>query len=63
MDNKEIYKKTLTFSLRRFLWDLGSVIVLIIFTAAGLRFILAISIIPFSSLEYHVNKNNLRNVS
>ena len=35
MDNKEIYKKTLTFSLRRFLWDLGSVIVLIIFTAAG----------------------------
>lgn len=35
MDNKEIYKKTLTFSLRRFLWDLGSLIVLVLFTAAG----------------------------
>lgn len=35
MNNKEIYKRTLTFSLRRFLWDLGSVIILIIFTAAG----------------------------
>ena len=35
MDNKEIYKRTLTFSLRRFLWDLGSIIVLVVFTAAG----------------------------
>lgn len=35
MDNKEIYKKTLTFSLRRFLWDLGSLIVIVIFAAAG----------------------------
>ncbi|MBQ6486619.1 hypothetical protein IJI76_02775 [Candidatus Saccharibacteria bacterium] len=35
MDNKEIYKKTLTFSIRRFLWDLGSLIVLVIFAAAG----------------------------
>lgn len=35
MDNKEIYKKTLTFSLRRFLWDLGSIIVITIFAAAG----------------------------
>ena len=39
MDNKEIYKKTLTFSLRRFLWDLGSIIVIIILSALG--FILA----------------------
>lgn len=35
MDNKEIYKKTLTFSLRRFLWDLGSLILIIVVTAAG----------------------------
>ena len=35
MDNKEVYKRTLTFSIRRFLWDLGSVIVLVIFAAAG----------------------------
>ena len=35
MDNKEIYKKTLTFSLRRFLWDLGSTIVIIILSALG----------------------------
>ena len=35
MDNKEIYKKTLTFSLRRFLWDLGSIIVIIILSALG----------------------------
>ena len=35
MDNKEVYKKTLTFSIRRFLWDLGSLIVLVIFAAAG----------------------------
>lgn len=39
MNNKEIYKKTLTFSLRRFLWDLGSLIVIVIFAAGG--FILA----------------------
>ena len=35
MNNKEVYKKTLTFSLRRFLWDLGSVIVITIFAVAG----------------------------
>lgn len=35
MDNKTIYKKTLTFSLRRFLWDLGSVVVIVIFAACG----------------------------
>ena len=35
MDNKEIYKKTLTFSLRRFLWDLGSLIVVVLFASAG----------------------------
>ena len=35
MNNKEIYKKTLTFSIRRFLWDLGSIIVIVIFSAAG----------------------------
>lgn len=35
MDNKEIYKKTLTFSLRRFLWDLGSVIIIVLLSAVG----------------------------
>ncbi len=35
MDNKEIYKKTLTFSVRRLLWDAGSIIVIIILSAAG----------------------------
>ena len=35
MDNKEIYKKTLTFSLRRFGWDLLSVVVIILLAAAG----------------------------
>ncbi|MBR2659068.1 hypothetical protein IKD57_04285 [Candidatus Saccharibacteria bacterium] len=35
MDNKEIYKKTLTFSIRRFFWDLGSMAVIIILAAAG----------------------------
>lgn len=35
MNNKEIYKKTLTFSIRRFFWDLGSIIVLVVFSAAG----------------------------
>lgn len=35
MDNKEIYKKTLTFSIRRLLWDAGSIVVLVVFAAAG----------------------------
>jgi hypothetical protein len=35
MNNKEIYKKTLTFSIRRFGWDLLSVVVITLFTAAG----------------------------
>lgn len=35
MDNKEIYKKTLTFSIRRLFWDLGSIAVLIVLSAAG----------------------------
>ena len=35
MDNKTIYKKTLTFSLRRLAWDLGSFIVIILLAAAG----------------------------
>lgn len=35
MNNTEIYKRTLTFSIRRFLWDLGSTIVIIIMSAAG----------------------------
>ena len=35
MDNKEIYKKTLTFSIRRFFWDLGSMAVIIILAEAG----------------------------
>ena len=35
MDNKTVYKKTLTFSLRRFLWDLGSVVVITIFAVCG----------------------------
>ena len=35
MDNKEIYKKTLTFSLRRLAWDMMSFIVIIIAGAAG----------------------------
>ena len=35
MDNKEIYKKTLTFSLRRFLWDLGCLVVILIISALG----------------------------
>ena len=35
MDNKEIYKKTLTFSLRRLAWDLMSFVVIIILAAAG----------------------------
>ena len=36
MDNKEIYKKTLTFSLRRLGWDVMSLIVIVLFAAAGL---------------------------
>ncbi len=39
MDNKEVYKKTLMFSIRRFFWDLGSIAVLIVLAAAG--FVLA----------------------
>ena len=35
MDNKEIYKKTLTFSLRRFLWDLCCLVVILILSALG----------------------------
>ena len=35
MDNKEIYKRTLTFSLRRLLWDIMSLIVIILLSAAG----------------------------
>ena len=35
MDNKEIYKKTLTFSLRRLVWDVMSFVVIIILAAAG----------------------------
>ena len=35
MDNKEIYKKTLTFSIRRLLWDVMSLIVIILLSAAG----------------------------
>lgn len=35
MDNKAIYKKTLTFSLRRLAWDIGSFIVIILVATAG----------------------------
>ena len=35
MDNKAIYKKTLTFSLRRLLWDTGSLVVIILLSVAG----------------------------
>ena len=35
MDNKEIYKRTLTFSIRQLLWDLMSFVVIIIAAAAG----------------------------
>lgn len=35
MDNKEIYKKTLTFSLRRFLWDAAAFVIIILVSAAG----------------------------
>ena len=35
MDNKEIYKKTLTFSIRRLAWDVMSLVVIIITAAAG----------------------------
>ena len=35
MDNKEIYKKTLTFSLRRFLWDVLAFVIIILVSAAG----------------------------
>ena len=36
MDNKTIYKKTLTFSLRRLAWDVVSIIVIILLSAGGL---------------------------
>ena len=39
MDNKTIYKKTLTFSLRRLAWDILSIVVIIVVAALG--FILA----------------------
>ncbi|MBQ3294429.1 hypothetical protein IJG98_01720 [Candidatus Saccharibacteria bacterium] len=35
MDNKEIYKKTLTFSVRRLLWDIASIVIIIGVSAAG----------------------------
>ena len=35
MNNKTIYKKTLTFSLRRLAWDIMSVVVIILLAAAG----------------------------
>lgn len=35
MNNKEIYKKTLTFSLRRFLWDFGSLAFIVLASALG----------------------------
>lgn len=35
MDNKEIYKKTLTFSIRRLLWDVASFIIITLVSAAG----------------------------
>ena len=35
MDNKAIYKKTLTFSLRRFLWDVLAFIIIILVSSAG----------------------------
>ena len=39
MDNKEIYKKTLTFSVRRLLWDLLSFVIIV--GLAGIGFLLA----------------------
>lgn len=35
MNNKEIYKRTLTFSVRRLLWDTGSLIVIVLLSAGG----------------------------
>lgn len=35
MNNKEIYKKTLTFSVRRLLWDIASFVIIILVAAAG----------------------------
>ena len=35
MDNKEIYKKTLVFSLKRFLWDVLAFVIIILVSAAG----------------------------
>ena len=35
MNNKEVYEKTLTFSIRRFLWNFGSLILIIALAAVG----------------------------
>lgn len=35
MDNKEIYKKTITFSIRRLLWDIASLVVITILGGIG----------------------------
>lgn len=35
MDNKEIYKKTLTFSIRRLLWDIAAFAIIIVVSACG----------------------------
>ena len=35
MNNKEIYKKTLTFSIRRLLWDIASLVVMVALGVAG----------------------------
>lgn len=35
MNNKEIYKRTLTFSVRRLLWDMGSLLVIVLLSAGG----------------------------
>ena len=35
MNNKEVYKKTLTFSIRRFLWDVLSIVIISVVSAAG----------------------------
>ena len=35
MDNKEIYRKTLTFSIRRFFWDALAFVIIIVVSAAG----------------------------
>ena len=35
MNNKEIYKKTIRFSIRRLLWDIASIIIFVIIAGAG----------------------------